>query len=76
MCTWQADQRFPNWLSIRVSFGMMGVIFPSTDALVLSDYLIEHVKRRPPDHLMIEWFCGETEQSAEYKRGRQHVTFR
>jgi hypothetical protein len=75
-CGTQADQRFPNWLSIRVSFGMMGVILRSTDALVLSDYLIEHVKRRPPDHLMIEWFCGETEQSGAYKAGRQHVTFR
>ena len=65
-----------NWIEIRVSFGMMGSIFHSNDALVLAEYLIEHFQRRPPDHLMIEWYCAETEQSKSYVGSRVHLTFR
>jgi hypothetical protein len=72
----QATAWYPDWIEIRVSFGMMGAIFHSTDALLLADYLIEHVTRRPPDHLMIEWYCGETEQSKAAIGNRKHMTFR
>lgn len=66
----------PDWNAIRVSFGLNGAIIRMADVPVLAAYYTEHVARRPPDHLTVEWFAGERPQSAIAKRGRPHVAFR
>ena len=47
------------WLALRVSYGFNGVIVPQADLPSLTDHLASHFSRRPPDHLLFEWFSGE-----------------
>ena len=61
---------------MRVSFGLNGAIVRMADVPALRSYYEEHVARRPPDHMTVEWFAGERPQSAATKRGRAHVAFR
>ena len=64
------------WNVIRLSYGLMGAVMSSADALLYAEYLHKHLARRPPDHLLVEWYAGETQESAVQRRDRQHLTFK
>lgn len=57
-------------------YGLMGAVMKTRDLPHFTSYLNEHYGRRPPDHLIVEWYAGEKPQSAEYVGSRVHLTFK
>jgi len=64
----------PNWLGIRVSYGMNGIIMRSSDLRLLASYLREHTARLPPDLLWQEW-VGKAPKIPEIA-GRQLLVYK
>ena len=72
----RAERAYPNFMAVRASFGMNGIFIHDADIAHFSAYMLAHQARRPPDHLVVEWFAGETEESRTYRGDRQHLGFR
>ena len=53
-----------------------GIFMQNKDIDAFRSYLLEHQRRRPPDHLVVEWFAGEKPQSALIRGQRRHFAFR
>ena len=65
-----------DWIAIRMSYGLNGIIIKGKDILPVATYFEGNVRRRPPDHLIVEWFAGETAFSKQHKNNRVNVGFR
>jgi hypothetical protein len=72
----KADEAAPDWNAIRISLGLNGALIRISDVNVLANYYSSHIARRPPDHLLVEWFAGETLESYNMKRNRPHAAFK
>lgn len=72
----KVDRLYPNWVMIRTGFGLNGGLIHASDTQFLAAYYREHQARRPPDHMLVEWFAGERPQSKEYVKDRKHIAYR
>lgn len=73
----RAYQYSSNWLSLKMCFGMNGFLLRNNEDLeTFIDYLLKRIADRPPDHVQVEWSCGEKPEAKAYVGDRAHMTYR
>ena len=72
----KASSYDPNWIALRVSYGFNGIVLRTSDLISLQTHLAQSYTRRPPDHLVFEWFAGELKETRDYASGRSYRIFR
>jgi hypothetical protein len=72
----KATRYDPRWIALRVSYGFNGIVLRWADMRSLQTHLASGVSRRPPDHLVYEWFSGERPETKEYADRRSFRIFR
>jgi hypothetical protein len=55
-------------------YGFNGVVIPTPDLPSLAAHLRDGFKRRPPDHLLFEWFSGERPETKARALGRSYAS--
>ena len=66
----QASRWDPDWIALRVSYGFNGVVVRHADLPSLGAHLVSGYARRPPDHLLYEWFSGKRPETKCARRRR------
>lgn len=72
----KANRYNPQWIGLRVSYGLSGFLFKSSDVTMLASYLEKHVARRPPDHLVPEFIGRESAEAKSLLGSRKNMAVR
>ena len=72
----KADAVYPQWLGVRFSYGMNGVVMRRVDLSPFAEYLATHVSRQPPDILWREWVEGKREDVRSHTLGRKVLVYK
>ena len=72
----KASRYDANWMALRVSYGFNGVVVRGADLNGLAKHISAGANRRPPDHLLFEWFSGELPETRAHASGRSFRIFR
>ena len=65
-----------DWAAVRVSYGLAGVLLRGKDVPPLAAYMLKRHEARPPDHLIVEWMAGESDESRAHFDGRRNLAFK
>jgi len=65
-----------NWLAIRTSYGLNGIILRDDDLDEMKEYYLSRYEARPPDHLMSEWTLKETTRAKSYLKDRTYICYK
>lgn len=63
-----------NFSMIKYSYGMNGILIPSSDALFFSSFLLKYSSFKPVDHLTTVYNNKEVKESKEYLKERYLIT--
>jgi len=67
-----------HWRGVRTSFGANGIILPNLGARLspLIEYARDQIARRPIDHILTQWMCGNSLQQPRCSPVRENFAFR
>lgn len=61
----KANDYYPEWSALRVSYGLNGVLVRSQDIQSIASFFVNELHQskqggiRPPDHIIYDWFMSK-----------------